>query len=124
MILTSNLTLAANPNSASKYANLLFIDPLGVGFSFVNNTKDIPTSYIGMAQQITYALGEIKKNVDFGKGKWIFVGESTWIRTIYGFQNLDDNLIGIVSLSPWGDMYDVGKYYGVAGVELGLLTNS
>ena len=69
-----------------------------------------------MAQQVAYALTEFKKNVDFGTGKWIFVGESSWIRAVNGFQNLDDNLIGVVSLAPWGDLYDYGKYAGVAGV--------
>ena len=41
-----------------------------------------------------------------------------------GFQNEDDSIIGVVSLAPWGDLYDMGKYGGVAGVELGLLTNA
>lgn len=122
--LTSNLTLTMNPNTASRYANLLFMDPLGVGFSFVNNTKDIPTTLQASVQQIAYALTEFKKTIDFAAGKWIFVGESSWIRSIAGLQNLDDNLVGIVSLSPWGDLYDFGKYSGVAGVELGLLTNA
>lgn len=76
-----------------------------------------------MAQQVTYALTTFKQNVDFGKGKWIFVGESSWIRAINGSQNIDDSLIGVVSLAPWGDLYDYGKYCGVAGVELGILTN-
>lgn len=77
-----------------------------------------------MAQQVAYALTEFKKNVDFGTGKWIFVGESSWIRAVNGFQNLDPNLIGVVSLAPWGDLYDYGKYAGVAGIELGLLSNA
>ena len=75
-----------------------------------------------MAQQVASALLEFKKSSELGKGKWIFVGESSWIRAVSGFQDLDSNLIGIVSLSPWGDLYDIGKYYGVAGVELGILT--
>ena len=116
--------MAPNPNTASSYANLLFIDPLGVGFSFVNSTKDIPTTYMAMATQLTYALKEYRKNIDFGAGKWIFIGETTWIRSAPGLQDLDDNLIGIVSLSSWGDLYDFGKYIGVAGVELSIISNS
>ena len=77
-----------------------------------------------MSQQVAYALKEFQKSIDFAAGKWIFIGESSWIRSVSGLQDLDNNLIGVISLSPWGDLYDYGKYAGVAGVEMGLLTNS
>lgn len=57
LLVTSNLTLAQNPNSATQFANLLFLDPLGVGFSFAENIKDVPSSYNAIAQQIVFALG-------------------------------------------------------------------
>ena len=124
MTLTNNLTLVQNPYAASNYSNLLFIDPLGVGFSIADSTANIPKTYLAMSQQVAYALKEFQKNIDFAAGKWIFIGESSWIRSVSGLQDLDDNLIGVISLSPWGDLYDYGKYSGVAGVEMGLLSNS
>lgn len=124
LTLTNNLTLVQNPYAASNYSNLLFIDPLGVGFSIADSTANIPKTYLAMSQQVAYALKEFQKNIDFAAGKWIFIGESSWIRSVSGLQDLDDNLIGVISLSPWGDLYDYGKYSGVAGVEMGLLSNS
>lgn len=61
-------------------------------------------------------MTQFKSSIDFGKGKWIFIGEGSWIRSIGGYQNIDDSLIGVVSLSPWGNLYDYGKYGGIAGV--------
>lgn len=38
-----DMTTVANPNTATQFANLLFIDLLGNGFSFVGNVSDFPT---------------------------------------------------------------------------------
>jgi carboxypeptidase C (cathepsin A) len=43
------MTLVPNPNSPYTYANILFIDTLGVGFSFAHDIKDIPTTYLQMS---------------------------------------------------------------------------
>lgn len=43
MTLKPDMTTVANPNAATQFANLLFIDLLGNGFSFVGNVSDFPT---------------------------------------------------------------------------------
>jgi carboxypeptidase C (cathepsin A) len=67
------MSLLKNPNTASAYANLMFLDFLGTGFSFVNDTKDLPDNYSALAAQVTKALNEFSATIDFGKGKLVFV---------------------------------------------------
>lgn len=43
MSLKPDMTTVANPYTATLFANLLFIDLLGNGFSFVGNISDFPT---------------------------------------------------------------------------------
>jgi hypothetical protein len=35
-----------------------------------------------------------------------------------------DTLSGIVHISAWPEMYVIGKYYGVAGLDLGIFSSS
>lgn len=39
LVLASNMTLITNNNTPSAFANLMFVDFLGTGFSFANDTK-------------------------------------------------------------------------------------
>lgn len=39
LTIASNMTLVTNNNTPSAYSNLMFIDFLGTGFSFANDTK-------------------------------------------------------------------------------------
>jgi hypothetical protein len=68
------MTLIANNNTPAAYANLMFIDVLGTGFSFAQDVKDIASDYAGIAQQVSFALSQFFSKIDFGKGKMIFVG--------------------------------------------------
>lgn len=43
MTLKPDMTTVTNPNTATQFANLMFIDLLGNGFSFVANASDFPT---------------------------------------------------------------------------------
>lgn len=117
------MSLLKNPNTASAYANLMFLDFLGTGFSFINDTKDLPDNYSALAAQVTKALNEFSATIDFGKGKLVLLGQSAWVRTIPFYQGIQ-NLVGVVALAPWPDLYAVGKYYGVAGVQLKIFGTS
>jgi hypothetical protein len=122
LTLTSNLTFLVNNNTPSAYANLMFIDVLGTGFSFASDTKEIPSDYAGIAQQFGYALSQFTSQIDFGKGKLILVGESSWIRLLPFFKL--SNIASAIALSPWTELYSIGKYYGVAGIELKIFNDS
>ena len=43
IVLKSDMTTAENPNSPTAYANVMFVDLLGNGFSFVADTSSFPT---------------------------------------------------------------------------------
>lgn len=120
LLLLNNLTLAANNNTPSTYANLMFIDVLGTGFSFASDPKEIAADYPGLAAQVGYALNAFASEIDFGKGQMVLVGESSWIRLVPFFKLT--NIAGVVALSPWSELYAIGKYYGAAGVELNIFT--
>lgn len=122
LILLPNMTLAANNNTPSTYANLMFIDVLGTGFSFAADTKEIAGDYPTLAGQVGYALNQFAAEIDFGKGKMVLVGESSWVRLVPFFKLT--NIAGVVALSPWTELYAIGKYYGTAGVELNIFTNA
>jgi len=122
LILQSNLTLAINNNTPSAYANLLFIDSLGTGFSFAADTKEIASDYATLAGQVDYALSQFTAQIDFGKGKLYLVGESSWIRLVPFFKLT--TITGLVALSPWGELYAIGKYYGVAGIDLNVFNTA
>lgn len=114
LLLANNMSVIVNNNTPNAYANLMFVDILGTGFSFANDPKEIPDNYAILGQQVGYALTQFANEVDFGKGKWVLVGESSWIRMTPYFKLT--NVKGVVAMSPWSEMYAVGKYYGVAGV--------
>ncbi len=53
----------------------------------------------------------------------ILVGEGTFLRALPGLDDID-TLTAIVHLSAWPELYAVGKYYGVAGVDMKIFTDS
>lgn len=122
LILANNMSLIVNNNTPNAYANLMFVDILGTGFSFASDAKEIPDNYPALAQQVGYALTQFANEIDFGKGKWVLAGESSWVRMLPYFKL--SNLKGVVALSPWTELYSVGKYYGVAGVELKIFNDA
>ena len=50
-------------------------------------------------------------------------GESTFIRALPGLEDIS-SLKGIIHMSPWPELYAVGKNYGSAGLDLGLYGSS
>lgn len=53
----------------------------------------------------------------------VIAGEGTFLRSIIGLDDIS-NLKGIVHMSAWPELYAVGKYYGVAGLDLKIFGNS
>lgn len=124
LILHSDLSVQKNENSITQFANVMFLDLLGSGFSIPASPDEIPTSGKAVGQQLTYAIDIFLNSTDIGKSSSIhLVGEGTFIRSLPGLDDIDP-LKTIVHLSPWPDFYDIGKYYGVAGVDYKLLTNT
>jgi hypothetical protein len=56
LLLQPNLTLLANPNSPVAYANIMFVDHLGAGFSFAQDLSEVADTYAKAAAQVAYAL--------------------------------------------------------------------
>ena len=52
-----------------------------------------------------------------GKSKDIYIiSESVFLRSIIGLDDIDP-LKGVFHIGPWPDFYQVGQYYGIAGIE-------
>jgi hypothetical protein len=112
------MTLAANPNRFTTSANLMFLDLLGSGFSFAADPNDLPSEVKTYAEQLTTAISTFVKESNLGKSSTIVLaGESTFIRSLPGLDDFD-NLKGIIHISSWPEMYVIGRYYGIAGLEL------
>jgi hypothetical protein len=122
LIIYPNMTIITNNNTPSTYANLMFIDVLGAGFSFAQDPKDIASDYAGIGQQVSYALSQFSSQIDFGKGKLYLVGESSWIRLLPFIKV--DNVAGAIALSAWTELYAIGKYYGSAGVDMNIYSEA
>lgn len=51
-----------------------------------------------------------------GKSETVVIaGEGTFIRTLPGLDDID-TLKGVIHLSPWSELYAIGRYYGIAGL--------
>jgi hypothetical protein len=50
-------------------------------------------------------------------------GEGTFVRSLPGINDIKA-LKGIIHLSSWPELYVIGRYYGIAGVELKIYTES
>lgn len=116
LTLKNDMTTAQNPNTATNFANLLFVDLLGNGFSFVANVSNFPTKSEDYGQQLTYALNALAKESVLGQSKKIvLVGEGTFLRSLPGLGDIQ-GLSGIIHFSAWPELYAVSRYYGVAGI--------
>ena len=51
------------------------------------------------------------------------MGESNFVRALPGFGDISP-LGAIVHISPWFDLYGLGKFYGSGGVEMKIFTDS
>lgn len=123
-ILTPQLVLTDNSNSPTQYANIMFLDLLGSGFSFPSSADAIPKTSKDYGMMITKALNSFISEANIGKSKKIYIiGESTFLRTLPGFDDIHP-LEGIVHISGWFDFYGLGKFYGTGGVELKIFTDS
>ena len=122
--LKPDMTTVSNPSSVTSFANVMFVDLLGNGFSFLANTSNFPTKSEDYAKQLTYALNALNKESNLGKSNVIvIVGEGTFLRSLPGFGDIS-GLTGLVHLSAWPELYAVSRYYGVAGIELKIFTNA
>jgi hypothetical protein len=118
------MTLSANPNRFTTTANVMFLDLLGSGFSFAANNSDLPSEAKTFGQQLTTAVNTfIKESVLGQSSKVIIAGEGTFIRSLTGLGDIA-TLKGIIHLSAWPELYAIGKYYGVAGVDLKIYGDS
>ena len=116
MTLKNDMTTAANLNTVTNFANVLFVDLLGNGFSFVANVSNFPTKSEDYGQQLTYALNALGKESVLGQNKRvILIGEGTFLRSLPGLGDIQ-GLSGIIHLSAWPELYAVSRYYGVAGI--------
>lgn len=112
------MTLEKNPNSFTSSANLMFLDLQGSGFSFVSDPSQLPTEAKSYGESLTKAVNTFAKESTLGQSKVVvLVGQSTFIRTLPGLDDIDA-LSGIIHISSWPDLYNIGRYYGIAGLEL------
>lgn len=118
------MTLVANPNRFTNSANLMFIDLLGSGFSFAADAADLPTEAKTFGTQLTIAINTLAQESVLGQSSKIMIaGESTFIRSLPGLDDISA-LKGFIHLSVWPELYAIGRYYGIAGVELKIYTES
>lgn len=59
--LRPDLTTIDNPNTVTNFANVIFVDLLGNGFSFVSNSSDFPTKSEDYGAHLTYGLNALNK---------------------------------------------------------------
>lgn len=79
------MTLSANPDRLTAYANTMFIDLLGSGFSFAASPDDIPTEAKVYGAQLTTAINTfIKESVLGQSNTLVLIGEGTFLRSVPG----------------------------------------
>jgi len=99
--LKPDMTTVPNPNTATSYANIMFLDLLGNGFSFASNTDSLPTRAEDYGVQLTYAINAFANQSVLGQSKVVvLVGEGTFVRSLTGLDDID-TLSGIVHISAW-----------------------
>lgn len=118
------MTLSANPNRFTNTANLMFIDLLGSGFSFTTDLNQLAQDGKTFGAQLTTAINTFVKESVLGQSSKIIIGgESTFIRSLPGLGDISA-LKGLIHFSIWPQIYAIGRFYGIAGVELKLYTES
>lgn len=101
----------------------MFLDLIGSGFSFASSSDKIPTTSSDFGNMLTSALNTFFAQADIGKSQNVYLlAEGTFLRSLHGIGDIDP-LSGIVHVSPWMDFYQLGKYYGVAGVQNKIFSN-
>ena len=124
MNLQNDMTLVQNPSRFTGSANVMFLDLLGCGFSFAADPATLPTDAKGYGQQLSSAINTFIKESALGKSETIVVaGEGTFIRSLPGLDDID-TLKGMIHLSSWSQLYAVGRYYGIAGLEMQIYGSS
>lgn len=114
------MTLAQNPNRFTSFTNLMFIDLPGCGFSFVSDPSTLPSQYQAYGSVLSDAINVFVKESILGKSsKMVMAGESTFIRALPGLGDIYA-LEGVIHLSAWPELYAIGRYYGIAGIELNI----
>lgn len=122
--LNPDASLVDNANRATQFGNVMFIDLLGSGFSFASSAAAIPKAVKDHASILTKAINSFTSETSIGKStKILLIGESNFVRALPGFDDIA-GLLGIVHVSPWFDLYGLGQFYGAAGVEMKIFTNS
>lgn len=100
----------------------MFLDLPGCGFSFVSDPSSLPSESRAYVSEFTDAINTFVKESVLGKSsKMVIAGESTFIRSLPGLGDIHA-LEGLIHLSAWPEMYAMGRYYGVAGLDLGIYT--
>lgn len=61
LTLNNDMTTVSNPNRFTQFANVMFIDLLGSGFSFANSSNDLPTDVLTYGVQLTYSINQFAK---------------------------------------------------------------
>lgn len=109
------MTLAPNPNRFTAFANLMFLDLPGCGFSFVQDPDNLPSESAAFGGLLSDAINSfVQESVLAKSSKMVIAGESTFIRTLPGLKDIHA-LEGLIHLSSWPEMYAIGRYYGIAG---------
>jgi len=71
--LKPDMTTFQNPNTVTNLANVMFVDLLGNGFSFVANTSNFPTKSEDYGNHLTYAINAINKQSPLAQSKNIIL---------------------------------------------------
>ena len=69
VLLKPDMTTTQNVNSPTQYANVMFVDLLGNGFSFAANTSSLSTKSEDYGAQITYAINAFANQSALGQSK-------------------------------------------------------
>lgn len=101
VLIKPDMTTTPNPNTATQFANLMFIDLLGNGFSFVGDIANFPTKAEDYGAHLTYAVNALIKQSVLGKVKSIVImGEGMFVRSLTGLGDIT-GLSGLVHISAW-----------------------
>lgn len=71
--LTPESSLTDNANRATQFANTMFIDLLGSGFSFASSAAAIPKSHKEHASMLSKAINSFASETNIGKSKKIYI---------------------------------------------------
>jgi hypothetical protein len=118
------MTLTPNVNRFTTVANLMFIDLIGSGFSFTTDVSTLPSDAKGFGSALSLAMNTLANESVLGQNKKIILaGEGTFIRSLQGLDEIG-GLKGVIHLGAWPELYAMGRFYGIAGVELKIYTES